>query len=267
MTCLVLFALLGGAVFAAPWISPHDPVYQYSGEELYGPRPGFWFGTDDFGRDILSRCLYGARLSLSTGFVAAGLAGVMGTMLGILAGYTGRRTDQILGRLFDTILSFPGLLMGLGVAVMLGKGQYNAAIAAALINMPLIARIARAAVLSEREKEYVQAAIALGAVGTRVMLRHLLPNILPILLVQITLTMADAMIIEAGLSFLGLGSQPPQPSLGNMLRDSREFMYMALWYAVFPGLALSLFLLLVSFISNGLADAFDPRRQMEGEKA
>lgn len=267
MISLVLLVVVGGLVLAAPIVSPYGPETQFRGEELLPPRAGFWFGTDDLGRDILSRTLYGAQLSLATGLIAAILAGVTGTSLGMIAGFVRGRTDAVLGRLFDTILAFPGLLLGLAVAVFLGKGLYNAAIAAAIINLPLIARLARAGVLSEQEKEYALAARAIGTTSTDIMVRHLLPNILPIVMVQVTLTAADAMIIEAGLSFLGLGAQPPQPSLGIMLRDSRNFLTSAVWYAIFPGLFLTLFLLLISFISDALAEIHHPRRSAEERAA
>jgi peptide/nickel transport system permease protein len=267
MISLVLLVVLGGVVLMAPLVSPHPPDAQFRGEELLPPRPGFWFGTDDLGRDVLSRSLYGARLSLATGLIAAALAGGVGTLLGMIAGFVRGWTDAVLGRLFDTILAFPGLLLGLAVAVFLGKGLYNAAIAAALINLPLIARLARAGVLSEQEKEYALAARAVGATPARIMARHLLPNILPVVMVQVTLTIADAMIIEAGLSFLGLGAQPPQPSLGIMLRDSRNFLTSAVWYAVFPGLFLTVFLMLISFISDALAEVYQPRRVLVERRA
>jgi peptide/nickel transport system permease protein len=260
----ILFVIAGGLIIAAPLVSPYAPEMQFRGEELLPPRPDFWFGTDDLGRDILSRCLYGAQLSLSTGFLAAALAGLSGIVLGTLAGFVRGWVDSVLGRIFDTILAFPGLLLGLMVAVFLGKGLYNAAVAAAIINLPLIARLARASVLSEREKEYTQAAFAVGAGAPRIIWRHLLPNILPVVMVQVTLTIADAMIIEAGLSFLGLGAQPPQASLGIMLRDSRNFLSDAAWYAIFPGSLLTIFLLLISFMSNALAASNDPRRRLRG---
>lgn len=261
---LIIFVILGTLVLLAPIVSPYSPEQQFYGEELLPPRAGFWFGTDDFGRDILSRSLHGAQLSLATALLAALLAGVAGTALGMIAGYRRGIIDNILGRFFDTILAFPGLLFGIAVAVLLGKGEFNAALAAAIINLPLIARLARAGVLSEQEKEYTLAARALAAKPSRIILRHLLPNILPIILVQVTLTMADAMIIEAGLSFLGLGAQPPQPSLGIMLRDSRQFLSDAVWYAIFPGLFLTVFLMLISFISDALTEMYNPRRVLKG---
>ncbi|MBM3596816.1 MAG: ABC transporter permease [Alphaproteobacteria bacterium] len=259
MTSFVIFVVLGMLVLFAPIVSPYAPEAQFRGEELLPPRPGFWFGTDDLGRDILSRCLHGAQLSLVTGFLAAAMAGVAGTVLGTVAGFCRGAVDAVLGRIFDTILAFPGLLLGLAVAVFLGKGLYNAAIAAAVINLPLIARLARAGVLGEQEKEYAQAARAIGAGPSRIVMRHLLPNILPIILVQVTLTVADAMIIEAGLSFLGLGAQPPQPSLGIMLRDSRNFLSSAQWYAIFPGIFLTVFLMLISFMSDALSESHQVR--------
>ena len=256
---LAIFALICLLVLVAPAIAPYPPDQQFRGLELLPPQPAFLFGTDDLGRDIFSRSIYGAQLSLFTGLLAALISGVLGTGLGMYSGYRGGWPDKALGRLFDTILAFPGLLLGLGVAVMLGKGLVNAAIAAAIINLPLVARLARAAVLGEQEREYVLAARAIGMTRARILLVHLLPNVVPVLLVQITLTVADAMIIEAGLSFLGLGAQPPQPSLGIMLRDSRNFLSLAPWYALFPGLLLTFFLVCLSFLSNSLAAAFNPR--------
>lgn len=263
---LVIFVLLAVVVLLAPLFSPHPPDSQFYGDELLPPRPGFWFGTDDFGRDILSRCLHGARLSLATGLLAAALAGIVGTALGMIAGYLRGAVDGVLGRLFDTVMAFPGLLFGIAVAVFLGKGVFNAALAASIVNIPLIARLARAGVLTEKEKEYTLAARAIGATPARIIIRHLLPNIFPIILVQVTLTMADAMIIEAGLSFLGLGAQPPQASLGTMLRDSRQFLSDAIWYAIFPGLFLTIFLMLISFISDAMAEVYNPRRMLRDGK-
>jgi peptide/nickel transport system permease protein len=262
---LVLFVVFGIVVAFAPVFSPYSPDQQFRGQELLPPQPAFLFGTDDLGRDLLSRSIYGAQLSLFTGLLAGLLSGVVGTAAGMYAAYRGGFVDKLLGRLFDTILAFPGLLLGLGVAILLGKGVTNAALAAAIINLPLIARLARAAVLGEQQKEYVLAARAVGARATRILVQHLLPNILPIVLVQITLTIADAMIIEAGLSFLGLGAQPPQPSLGIMLRDSRAFLSVAPWYALFPGLTLTIFLISLSFLSDALATAFNARGRTQGQ--
>lgn len=257
---LVLFALLLLLALGVPWLGLKDPIEQHYGDEFLPPGAEYWFGTDDFGRDIFSRCVWGMRLSLSIGLLAAAAAGFFGTLFGMLQGYLRGFIDETLGRLWDTLLAFPGLLLGLAVAIFLGEGSQNAAVAAAVANIPIIGRLARATVLSEQEKGYVMAARAAGARTQRILALHLLPNVFPIVTVQITLAIAVAMILEAGLSFLGIGAQPPFPSLGGMLRDARIYMNDAVWYAIFPGLTLTTLLLLTTFISDGLADAFDPRR-------
>lgn len=260
VTSLVLFLVLGSVALFAPWLGIADPVEQFYGDEFLPPGAPYWFGTDDFGRDIFARCIWGMRLSLSIGLLAAASAGIIGTVLGMLQGYLRGWLDEVLGRIWDTLLAFPGLLLGLAVAIFLGEGSQNAAVAAAVANIPIIGRLARATVLGEQEKGYVMAARAAGARTRRILGLHLFPNVFPIVTVQVTLTIAHAMILEAGLSFLGIGAQPPFPSLGGMLRDARVFMNEAAWYAIFPGLTLTVLLLLITFISDGLADAFDPRR-------
>lgn len=257
---ILIFALLGGAALLAPWIGVRDPIEQHWGDELMPPSLVYWFGTDDFGRDLFARCIWGMRLSLAIGVMAAAASGVIGTLLGMLQGYVRGWLDEVLGRIWDTLLAFPGLLLGLAVVIFLGEGSHNAAVAAAVANIPIIARLARATVLGEQERDYVMAARAAGARPERIIALHLFPNVFPIVTVQVTLVVAHAMILEAGLSFLGIGAQPPFPSLGGMLRDSRAFMRDAVWYAIFPGLTLTVLLLLVTFISDGLADAYDPRR-------
>jgi peptide/nickel transport system permease protein len=256
----VLFLALAVLAWVAPWIGLADPIEQHYGDEFLPPDATYWFGTDDFGRDLFSRCIWGMRLSLAIGLLAAAVAGVVGTMLGMIQGYLRGWLDDFLGRIWDTLLAFPGLLLGLAVAVFLGEGSVNAAVAAAVANVPIIGRLARATVLGEQEKGYVMAVRAAGARTERILTMHLFPNVFPIVSVQVTLTVAHAMILEAGLSFLGIGAQPPYPSLGGMLRDARTFMNDAVWYAIFPGLSLTILLLLITFISDGLADAFDPRR-------
>ena len=262
---LTLFLLLGGIAVSAPLLGLPDPAHQFIGDELFPPNAQYWFGTDDFGRDQVSRVVWGMRLSLSIGLLAALAAGTFGIFFGLVQGYYGGWVDDVIGRLWDTLLAFPGLLLGLAVGIILGEGVHIAAIASCLINMPLISRITRSGVMVEMEREYTLAARALGSSTLRVMFRHMLPNIFPVAMVQVTLTVAHAMILEAGLSFLGIGAQPPQPSLGNMLRDAQSFMSYGVWLSIFPGIALSLLLLLVSYISDALADAFDPRRQIAKE--
>lgn len=264
LSLLILLALLVTS-FAASGLPLADPIEQIVGEELIAPNQRFWFGTDDLGRDLFSRCIYGMRLSFSIGLLAVMIAGGFGVTLGMLQGYFKGRIDNVLGRLWDTIIAFPGLLLGLAVAVFLGEGSHIAAIAAALNNTPEIARLARALVFTEQEKDYTAAAKSNGASTRRIIFLHLLPNIFPVLTVQFTLTMSEAMIVEAGLSFLGLGAQPPEPSLGSMLRDARNYMNDGLWYALFPGAILALLLLQITFLADALADAFDPRRRMGSE--
>ena len=262
---LVLLIVLASVAFLAPWLGLRDPLEQFYGDELYGPNAQYWFGTDDFGRDIFTRCAWGMRLSLAIGLTAAVSAGIIGTTLGMLQGFLRGWFDELVGRIWDTLLAFPGLLLGLAVAIFLGEGSQNAALASALINIPIIGRIARASVLAEQEKDYVMGARAVGAGPARIVGLHLFPNVFPIVTVQITLTVAHAMILEAGLSFLGIGAQPPFPSLGGMLRDARTYMNEAVWYAIFPGLMLTVLLVLITFISDALADAFDPRRKSRGD--
>lgn len=264
---MILFILLLLLALLVPWLGLKDPIQQFYGDEFMPPSAEYWFGTDDFGRDIFARCVWGMRLSLSIGLIAAIAAGIFGTLFGMLQGYLRGITDEAFGRLWDTLLAFPGLLLGLAVAIFLGEGSQNAAVAAAVANIPIIGRLARATVLSEQEKGYVMAARAAGARTSRILALHLLPNVFPIVTVQITLTIAVAMILEAGLSFLGIGAQPPFPSLGGMLRDARIYMNDAVWYAIFPGVTLTTLLLLTTFISDGLADAFDPRRAVRTDKA
>ncbi|MEX2540915.1 MAG: ABC transporter permease [Trueperaceae bacterium] len=257
ITLLILILV----AFLAPLLTPYDPTKQVYGDELLGPSFQHWLGTDALGRDLLSRTLFGMRLSLTIGLVAATIGGILGLSIGLAAGYYEGWLDDILGRLLDTLLAFPALIVGLTVAVILGPSALNAAIAAAIINIPIIARITRAGIIGEKDREYSQAAVALGAGDGRVLLKHLLPNITPAILVQLTLTIAHSMILEAGLSFLGLGAQPPEPSLGVMLQNARSYMRDAPWLAVVPGASLSLLLLAISFFADALRDATDPRKR------
>ncbi|MEX2534601.1 MAG: ABC transporter permease [Trueperaceae bacterium] len=256
VTALLIFAAL-----LAPVISPYDPTKQLYGQELLTPTLQHPFGTDEYGRDLLSRTLYGMRLSVLIGLLAALVGGVVGLVVGLVAGYYEGWLDDVLGRLLDTLLAFPALIVGLTVAVILGPSAFNAAVAAAIINIPIVARITRAGIIGEKEREYSQAALALGAASGRILLKHLLPNIMPAVLVQLTLTVAHSMILEAGLSFLGLGAQPPEPSLGVMLKNARAYMRENPWLAIVPGASLSLLLLALSFFADALRDATDPRKR------
>ena len=247
----------------APIVAPYDPLEMYRGEELKAPSADHLLGTDEFGRDILSRVIYGARISLLVGIISVVLGVVAGVITGLIAGYWGGAVDSIIMRIWDCILAFPAILLGIGVATVLGPGYINAGIAVAIRNTPIFSRIVRASVLAEREKEYVVAEKALGSSDIRIVFQGILPNCLSPVLVQITAAMAWAVLLEAGLSFLGLGAQPPIPSWGSMLFTGRAFLRDAPWYGIFPGVALTTLILGLNFFSDAFRDALDPRLTRE----
>ena len=253
----LVFGLVALALLA-PAIAPYDPVVQNRGSELLSPSSTFLFGTDEFGRDILSRVIFGARTSLIVGGLAVVLGSVLGVSTGLVAGYIGGRTDSFIMRIYDGLMAFPAILLGIAVVAVLGPGSLKVSMAIALAQSPLFARLTRSLTLGEREKEYVEACRGMGASSARIMFGHILPNSLGPLIVQTALAMAFAVLAEAGLSFLGLGTQPPQPSWGKMLSDSLNFLRHAPWYGIFPGVALSLLLVGLNFTSDALRDAFDP---------
>lgn len=255
-------AVMGSLVLTAtfaPMIAPYDPLVQHAGAELAVPSSTYWVGTDEFGRDIFSRIVYGSRISLLVGVVAVVIGGLIGVSSGLAAGYWGGWLDACIMRLWDSLLAFPAILLGIAVAAVLGPGVTNAAFALAIISIPQFSRITRASVLGEKQREYIQAARCLGVSDWRIVTRHLLPNTVSPLLVQFSLAMAYAVLLEAGLGFLGLGTQPPDPSWGSMLNASRAYLRQAPWYAVFPGIALSTLLVGLNFLSDALRDALDPR--------
>lgn len=254
----VILAAVLVAIFA-PLIAPHDPLLQVSGAELQAPSATYLFGTDHLGRDIASRVIYGTRVSILVGILAAALGAGVGTTLGLVAGYFGGVADAVIMRFCDALHAFPTILLGIAVATALGPGMTNVAYAIALAQLPNFARVTRAAVLVEKRRNYVLASISLGAGPTRVLTRHILPNCLSPLLVQLTLTMTYAILIEAGLSFLGLGAQPPTPTWGGMLADSRAYLQEAPWIGFWPGMALAVLLLGLNFLQEAIRDALDPR--------
>ena len=255
-----LVAMLVLAALLAPLITPFDPVEQHPGLELRPPSGQFWLGTDHLGRDLLSRILFGSRSSMLIGVLAVGLGAAFGIGSGLAAGYLGGWVDTVLMRLFDALLSFPAILLGIGVVSMLGSGPLPVAYALAVATVPTFARLMRARVLSEREREYVVAARCIGARAGRIMWQHVLPNAIAPLLIQISLSMGFAILAESALTFLGLGTQPPTPSWGGMLNESRAYLRTAPWFGIFPGLALALLLLGLNLVTDALRDALDPRR-------
>jgi peptide/nickel transport system permease protein len=253
----LLFVLL--AIFA-PLVAPYPPYEQHQGSLLQAPDGRFLLGTDELGRDLLTRVLYGARISMIVGVLATAIGATIGVATGLLSGYLGGWVDSLIMRFYDALLAFPGIIIGIGVISVLGPSSINVAYALALGGMPFFARLMRSTVLSEREREYVFAARSIGAGDGRIMLRHVLPNTLPPLLVQLSLAMGFAVLAEASLSFLGLGTQPPDPSWGSMLNDSRAYLREAPFYGLWPGLALTILLVALNFLSDALRDALDPRR-------
>ncbi len=251
---LVIVALL------APVLAPYSPLDQHPGQELQAPGGAFPLGTDQLGRDLLSRILFGARVSFTVGIVATGLGALVGVGTGLLAGYLGGWVDTVIMRFYDALLAFPGIILGIAVVSVLGPSSVNVAYALAIGSMPAFARLTRSCVLTERERDYVLAARCVGARDRRVMVQHVLPNTVAPLLVQLSLGMGYAVLAEAGLSFLGLGTQPPDPSWGSMLNDSRAYLREAAWYGLWPGLALTILLIGLNYLSDALRDALDPRR-------
>ena len=245
----------------APSIAPFDPAAQHPEAELHPPGSVFLFGSDEFGRDILSRVVFGGRISLLVGGVAVSLGAAAGVPLGMVAGFYGGRADSVIMRCSDALLALPGILLALAVLAVLGAGTMQTALALAIVSVPEFARLMRAAVLVEREREYVLAAISLGSDNLRLMIRHLLPNSLSPILVQLSLAMSFAVLAEAALSFLGMGTGPPIPSWGGMLQESRQYLRQAPWFGVFPGLALAILLLGLNYLSDALREALDPRVQ------
>ena len=262
-----LFAFLALVLLAifAPLVAPHSPTHQYRDALLIPPawteagRPEFWLGTDAVGRDMLSRLLYGARFSLFIGVVVVSIALVGGVVVGLVAGFFGGWVDSVIMRVMDVILAFPSLLLALVLVAVLGPGLVNAMIAIALVLQPHFARLTRAAVMTEKNREYVMAARVAGARPLWLMFRTILPNCLAPLIVQGTMSFSNAILDAAALGFLGMGAQPPTPEWGTMLAEAREFILRAWWVVTLPGLAILVTVLAINLMGDGLRDALDPK--------
>lgn len=243
----------------APIFAPFDPIEMHSGDEFHPPTAKYVFGTDQYGRDLLSRVIFGARISLSVGLMSVGLAAFVGVITGLVAGYFGGLPASVLMRLWDVILAFPPILVGIAIATLLGSGAMSITFAVAIVSMPTFARLSQAKMLAESGKEYVLAAKACGASDRYIIFKSILPNSISPVLAQVTVAMASAVLLEAALSFLGLGAQPPAPSWGLMLSRSRPYLRKAIWWAFFPGMAVSTMILGLNSLSDAVRDALDPK--------
>jgi len=255
---LVLLLILM-AVFA-PWLSPHDPIVGDVSQGLEPPSPGFWFGTDDQGRDVLSRVIWGSRISLSVALISVSIGAFVDISTGLVAGYAQGTVDLLLMRLVDALLAFPALLLAISITAALGPQIQNAMIAIGVVSIPIYARLTRGLVLSMREREFITAARAIGVKPSRIALQHILPNIANTLIVQATLTTAFAILQEAVLSFLGLGAQPPTPSWGQEISYNQRYLTNLMWWmSVAPGTAIFLAVFSFNFLGDALRDWLDPQ--------
>src|SRR5699024_3455401 len=254
----IIFILIVTAIFA-PLIATHSPTEQSILNQYQKPSSEHWLGTDALGRDIFSRIIYGTRISIQIGVIAVGISMIIGVLLGAVAGYFGRWVDQIIMRFIDILLAFPSILLAIALVAVLGPSLRNAMIAVGIIGIPQFARIIRSAVLSVKETEYIEAARAIGAKHGRTLMQHVLPNCTAPIIVQATLSVGTAILDAAGLSFLGLGAQPPTPEWGAMLSDGRAALQNAPWVITFPGLAIFFVVIGFNLFGDGLRDALDPK--------
>ncbi|MCL0066358.1 nickel ABC transporter permease subunit NikC [Thermodesulfovibrionales bacterium] len=254
----IILVLIFIAVLA-PFIAPHDPIEQNLEHRLLSPNTEYLLGTDNLGRCILSRLIHGTSVSLQIGVMVVGIAAFVGVTLGLVAGYRGGLIDELIMRIVDILLAFPGIILALVIAGILGPSLFNVMLALAVVGWTSYARVVRGAVLSVKEKEFVEAARALGAGEARIMFRHILPNVMAPVIVMATLGMAHVILAAAALGFLGLGAQPPTPEWGSMLNDGRAFMRTAPHLTIFPGLAIMVTVLAFNFLGDGLRDVLDPR--------
>ena len=255
---LILFILLA---LLAPWVTQFSPRTVTYTAITNAPSWTHWFGTDDLGRDVFSRVVYGARVSLGIGFFSILIASLIGTAVGIVSGYLGGWVDEIIMRIVDAMLALPFLVLAIVVSAVLGASLQNTILAISIVSLPGFARIARGEAIAVKEREYIQAATALGSKTQRIVLQHVLPNISGPLIVQATLATAQAILTESSLSFLGLGVQPPTPAWGSMLNTAKGYLSIAPWMAIFPGIAIFLVVLALSLLGDGLREALNPRHR------
>ena len=260
---VIILGLLIIASAFAPLLTPYryDRIAPLS--VFSPPSQAHWFGTDHFGRDVMTRVLYGGRLSLMVGLIATGVGGGLGVPIGLVAGSLGGKVDDILMRFLDVMLAFPGLLLAIGIVVVLGTGLTNLMIAVGVSSMPGFARVVRGSVLAAKENEYVQAARAIGCNEWATMSRHILPNVMAPIIVLASLNVANAILAGSTLNFLGMGAKPPSPEWGIMLADGRSTLARAWWITVFPGLAIMMTTMSINFIGDGLRQALDPRLKIQ----
>jgi ABC-type dipeptide/oligopeptide/nickel transport system permease subunit len=255
----VVLAVTVAIALAAPVVAPHDPLRQDLGNALARPGRAHWLGTDNVGRDILSRVIWGTRVSLAAGFISVALAALSGSLLGIVAGYAGGRVEGLVMRLMDAVLSFPPLVLALALGAVLGAGLGGVLVALGVVYTPTFARLMRGQVLAVKARDYVEAARALGAPAWRVAWQHMLPNAATPIVVQASLSVAFAILAEASLSFLGLGIQPPEASWGSMINAGRGYLQQAPWIVFAPGAALFVTVVGLNFLGDAVRDALDPR--------
>ncbi|MCD6278124.1 MAG: ABC transporter permease [Desulfurococcales archaeon] len=260
MTGLVMLLIIVAISALAPLIAPYSPIEQHLEDRLQPPSPKYLFGTDELGRDILSRVLYGSRIALRVGVLVALISAAIGVTLGLISGYYGGIIDEVIMRIVDIVWSFPSLILALAIVSILGPGLINAMVAIALTMWASYARIVRGETLSVREELYIEAARAIGESDIRILFSYILPNVMSSILVLITYNIPSAIIIAASLSFLGLGAQPPTPDWGLMLSTARTYLTIAPWYSIFPGVAIMITVLSFNFIGDGLRDAIQPER-------
>jgi peptide/nickel transport system permease protein len=258
---LIVIAALIVVALAAPLIAPFDPIKQSWTAVRKAPSALHWFGTDESGRDVLSRVIYGTRASLAAGLLSITIAVGLGVPIGLLAAYRGGFVDTLVSRITDAMLAIPFLILAIALAAFLGPSLSNAMIAIGITATPIFVRLTRGQVLAVKVEDYVEAARSVGNPAYRIAFRHILPNIMPALLVQATLSIAAAIIAEASLSFLGLGQQPPAPSWGSMLNTAQRFLTNAPWMAIYPGVAIFLTVLSFNLLGDGLRDALDPKER------